>query len=434
MIYQIDYSAASSGKMVSMTKRRIRWRWGLANKQALEEGRIGVECRGYEHEVTLVWSITSGKRLIIDDGNEVHFSIGRRAEGKFQHSWTGCNNHVFTIIAYASPPMSSRPGFKQFELLIDGMSYDSFPRIFELGTKRSSARSTYSHDSRRVTSYSEHRSDRETYFQPTRDEEMQWAQRVHALESQRSMNAGSGFAVDKDRTIVTRVEQPQVVVEDLLSPTVSVLDMGSPSPPPLLQQPTLNAPSDQFNISPSQPPSYEAVWSSIMDAYDANGHDANKAITTASTPQTSASTLPDMSSLQISTTPSNEFTFKDYDNCNGSSVDSPRDVTHIDDVLKNLVNLDDISNIASKEYTKENYEKEQREKSRTKSLYELKSMQNTTTTSLSQTKEIMKTHQPVVTNPGSLVVYRQSQHHQQQQQPQGYYNYSYNAPAMYSAY
>ena len=75
-----------------------------------------MQCRGYEHETTLTWSITSGKRLIIDDGKEVHYSIGRRAEGKFQHSWTGSNNHVFTIVAYASPPLSARPGFKQFEL------------------------------------------------------------------------------------------------------------------------------------------------------------------------------------------------------------------------------------------------------------------------------------------------------------------------------
>ena len=110
-------------------------RWGIANEDALATGATGVECRGSEHEVTLIWSITSGKRLVILDGKEVHFSIGRRTEGKFQYSWTASalGNNVLTIVAYVDNPLRPTPGFKQFDLIVNGQSCFDMCHIYELG-------------------------------------------------------------------------------------------------------------------------------------------------------------------------------------------------------------------------------------------------------------------------------------------------------------
>ena len=138
-IYQIDLTTASTGKVVAQTKRRVRWRFGFSNAAALADGGTGTDARGEEHEVILIWSLTSGKRLVLMDGKEVHFSMGKPTAGKFQTSWTMRGNHVLKIVAYAAPPVRNRPGFRQFELFLDGLSYFTFPRIYELGTKAGGA-------------------------------------------------------------------------------------------------------------------------------------------------------------------------------------------------------------------------------------------------------------------------------------------------------
>jgi hypothetical protein len=52
--YQVDFQAAASGKMVALTKRRLRWRFGFSNPAAIAKGQTGVDCRGEEHEVSVV--------------------------------------------------------------------------------------------------------------------------------------------------------------------------------------------------------------------------------------------------------------------------------------------------------------------------------------------------------------------------------------------
>lgn len=42
---------------------------------------------------------------------------------------------MIKLIAHAAPPLFETPGFKQFDLLLDGCSYFDMPRIFELGIK-----------------------------------------------------------------------------------------------------------------------------------------------------------------------------------------------------------------------------------------------------------------------------------------------------------
>jgi len=131
MPYQIDFSAIAAGKRVSSTKRKMRWRFGYANTQALAAGRNGTDCRGEEHDVTIVWSITSGKRVITMDGKEVHYSTNRASLLEF--SWQTKGNHVIKVLCHAAPPMTAQPGFKQYDLSIDGQSFFTMPKVFQLG-------------------------------------------------------------------------------------------------------------------------------------------------------------------------------------------------------------------------------------------------------------------------------------------------------------
>jgi len=130
-VYQIDFTAVASGKRIASTKRRVRWRFGFANPEALANGETGTACRGEEHDVTIVWSITSGKRLVLADGQEVHYSNSR--SNLFEFSWTMKGNHVLKIVAHASPPIQANPGFRQYDFFVDGQSFFTFPKVFRLG-------------------------------------------------------------------------------------------------------------------------------------------------------------------------------------------------------------------------------------------------------------------------------------------------------------
>ena len=144
-LYAIDFTAVACGKRIANTKRRVRWRFGFANPDALAAGETGTACRGEEHDVTLVWSVTSGKRLILADGQEVHYSNSRSAVIDF--SWTMRGNHVLKVVAHATAPMSAEPGFRQYDFFVDGRSFFSFPKVYRLGLTGSK---TMSPDSNRV--------------------------------------------------------------------------------------------------------------------------------------------------------------------------------------------------------------------------------------------------------------------------------------------
>uniref|UniRef100_A0A7S2RZE9 Uncharacterized protein n=1 Tax=Eucampia antarctica TaxID=49252 RepID=A0A7S2RZE9_9STRA len=130
-VYQIDFTAVASGKRIASTKRRIRWRFGFTNQDALAAGETGTACRGEEHDITVVWSITSGKRLVLADGQEVHYSNSR--SNVLEFSWTMRGNHVMKIICHASPPINVQPGFRQYDFYVDGQSFFSMPKVYRLG-------------------------------------------------------------------------------------------------------------------------------------------------------------------------------------------------------------------------------------------------------------------------------------------------------------
>jgi hypothetical protein len=111
--------------------RKIR-RWGVASKDALDSSCKGAECRGEEHEIVFVWSVTSGKRIVLMDGEKIHSSTGKRSESKFV--WT-CDDYGICIIAYAAPPIIPKSSWKQFDLLFSNKSFEALPHIFQLGHK-----------------------------------------------------------------------------------------------------------------------------------------------------------------------------------------------------------------------------------------------------------------------------------------------------------
>jgi hypothetical protein len=111
----------------------INRRFGFTNKDALLDGQTGTACRGEEHDVTVVWSITSGKRQITMDGKEVHYSASRG--GLLDFSWSVRGNHVLKVVAHASPPLTATPGFRQYDLFIDGQTFFSMPKVYELGIR-----------------------------------------------------------------------------------------------------------------------------------------------------------------------------------------------------------------------------------------------------------------------------------------------------------
>lgn len=108
-------------------------RFGYPNREALAEGKTGIECRGEEHEVVIVWSVTSGKRQIMMDGKEVHYSMNRT--GVLDHSWTARGNHILKVQCHAAAPMTANPNFRQYDLFIDGQSFFLMPKVYELGLR-----------------------------------------------------------------------------------------------------------------------------------------------------------------------------------------------------------------------------------------------------------------------------------------------------------
>jgi len=96
-------------------------RFGFPNGAAIDAGETGIACRGEEHDVTIVWSIASGKRMILADGHEIHYSTNR--SGVLDFTWTMKGNHIMKVVAYAAPPLTATPGFRQYDFFVDGQSF-----------------------------------------------------------------------------------------------------------------------------------------------------------------------------------------------------------------------------------------------------------------------------------------------------------------------
>mmetsp|Transcript_17593 Transcript_17593/g.25047 ORF Transcript_17593/g.25047 Transcript_17593/m.25047 type:complete len:202 (+) Transcript_17593:384-989(+) len=138
-LYQLDFSVQSSGKTFGITKRKIKFDFGFVDLQALEQGGVGVECRGEEHQVLFIWSVASGKTRVLLDGKELHHSIVPSPggfQGKMEFNFNFGKHHIIKLVAHAAPPVGlDCDGFeqRQFDLFLDGLSFFDFARLFELG-------------------------------------------------------------------------------------------------------------------------------------------------------------------------------------------------------------------------------------------------------------------------------------------------------------
>jgi len=482
LFYQVDCSIASSGKRIAVTKRRVRWRWGTANKDALANGAKGVQCRGREHEVTLVWSITSGKRLVLLDGKEVHFSTGRRTEGKFQYSWTSSEtgNDVLTIIAYAAAPLSPKAGFKQFDLVVNGQSCSNMNHIYELGAHKNcelTVIKNMQHDA--------------IIHPPNREEEWKWAQRVIKLEQKREMNqvgpvpspisrSPPAKAPRRETNLVVPRSNSVTYARDFLSEPPTIINNGdllSASLPVEVNH--YQMPSDD-EFDPNKPPTYEAIWSTIMDAYDSGGtNQAHPQAVETELWRTTETTVSNVNPAPVYPAPihqiQTESTRHEYESirgqtdgihnnsgilhvqtenidynsenlqvqskniCTKSGDTSPRDVSGIDGVMQNLVNLEDIlSPVFNITLTMNPFDEKENIVNRSTNsrglppkhgskgqighpltLLELKQMEGNK--NINPTKEVMKSHTYYAAeqNPAAVVIYNQ---------PHQYNNYSRSYP------
>jgi len=127
-VYQVSITAFDCGRNIPKSKRCIRWRFGFPDKEA-----NGTHCRGEEHEVTLIWSITSGKRVIKVDGDQIHSSQGKRSE-KLKYSWKW-EDIDLEIVAYAAPPIRAREGFCLNDLIINGKRFHCLGAICDIGSE-----------------------------------------------------------------------------------------------------------------------------------------------------------------------------------------------------------------------------------------------------------------------------------------------------------
>ena len=301
-VYQVDFSTSSKGKRVALTKRNVRFAFGFSDADAIVEGFQGIHCRGEEHEVTLVWSLTSGKRVVMADGEEVHFSQGKRTEMKFECSWTMKGNHVVKLVAHATPSVLNNPGFRQFELFLDGMSFFDMPKIFELGV--ASAREilgrggaqgqmafaapaqSYEHKylpedetlrreaQGQMTFAAPAQSSHEYGYLP--EEENQWAQSVQDYEFRYNINRAP-TVMDVCSPLPARHEpgRAESMPLDLVSEPTAVQDLLAPPPPAFTFQTSSfayapaapGAAVDEFAPIAPPPVTYRDVSNDILSAY-----------------------------------------------------------------------------------------------------------------------------------------------------------------------
>jgi len=141
--YQVDYTVQNTAKTLGFSKKRVTFKFGFANERALREGATGPACRGSEHELTFLWSLKSGKRQLLLDNRDLHFSEsgqnGWTADRVWQHAFNlkdKATHKVFKVHFISQPKDRDLSDQRPFDLRIGGMSYFQFNKIFQLGTAR----------------------------------------------------------------------------------------------------------------------------------------------------------------------------------------------------------------------------------------------------------------------------------------------------------
>jgi len=266
-VYQVDCSFGAKGKKVAATKRNITFRFGFSNAEALAEGATGTACRGEEHEVTLTWSLTSGKRIVMADGVEVHFSKGPRAETKFETSWTMNGQHTIKLIAHAAPPLRHVPGFRQFDLQLDGLSYFDMPKIYELGVKKTNQMVPTSRSFAEPPAYNNYSLPE---YQRQHCEHPDYGRQYYAEDrhvAERPVTKDSKSLQSSPTSVVDRA--PEITPQDLVSESTPVQGVEDLIDSPVYAASALTTTFDEFTpVEPvEQPRNPRVVHNEILSAY-----------------------------------------------------------------------------------------------------------------------------------------------------------------------
>jgi hypothetical protein len=103
--------------------------FGFTNLLAAQEGKRGVDCKGEEHEVVLVWSVNSGKRRVFwNKTNITHLFRDERNTEHVDIEWKSRSGETFQISAYKAG-IGVAP---QYDLLIDRVSIFSLSHLSDL--------------------------------------------------------------------------------------------------------------------------------------------------------------------------------------------------------------------------------------------------------------------------------------------------------------
>jgi hypothetical protein len=141
--YQIDYSVKNAAKTIAFSKKRVTFKFGFASPSALKDGSQGPACRGSEHELTFVWSLATGKRQLLLDNKDLHFSEsgqnGWTTDRVWQHAFSvrdAATGHTYRAIFISQAAINPRDNTPQhpFDLKIGGVSYFNFNALYQLGT------------------------------------------------------------------------------------------------------------------------------------------------------------------------------------------------------------------------------------------------------------------------------------------------------------
>ena len=141
--YAVDFSVSSVGSIIKQTKRKFVWRFGFTHIPSLLQGKVGVECRGFELELKVIWSCTSG-HLEIFLNNEVVHSQSRASHLKLENHLQYMffipepifrGGHSIKVEAFALA-FGEQASEHQYSMFFDGQEYGDFLSICDLGTEK----------------------------------------------------------------------------------------------------------------------------------------------------------------------------------------------------------------------------------------------------------------------------------------------------------
>lgn len=202
--YQIDHNVKNTAKTLGFSKKRVSFKFGLADRQSVDKGETGVGCRGSEHEVTFLWSLKTGKRQLFLDGKDVHFSESRQngwtTDRAWQHSFTlhDRKDGAFKVHFISQPVNRDMPDVKPFDLRLNGVSYFAFNQIYQLGTPSMTVRESHSRGHHESGRDSPMGAEERRALAQAKVESMRDFQAQHARPRMDSANSGAASAMRRE--------------------------------------------------------------------------------------------------------------------------------------------------------------------------------------------------------------------------------------------